>query len=94
MPVGFLLFDGNTKGFDDVWFVEEGETREREGKARHRASTCDCPRSGQGGKKVSLCPGERTNGHLAPKPLDISLRSIDERSTVINDLAQALLRAT
>lgn len=31
MPVGFLLFDENTKGFDDVWFVEEGEIKSVKG---------------------------------------------------------------
>ena len=41
MPVGFLLFDENTKGFDDVWFVEEGEIKSVKG---GNERTCDCPR--------------------------------------------------
>lgn len=54
MPVGFLLFDENTKGFDDVWFVEEGEIKSVKG-----GTSVPVIVLGRDEKKVSLCSSER-----------------------------------
>lgn len=78
MPVGFLLFDESTKGFDDVWFVEEGEIKSVKG-----GTSVPVIVLGQDEKK-SVIVLETNEWSFGPKPLDISPRVLWQTRQLMN----------